>query len=213
MPRRLLSLLAFLLLILASQAVAGDKGDEGEEDEEGGRDGHNRHDGKERRHDDREDEDRGDEDGEGEGGRRHAGKGMGDRDAQEMPRERESSRKQVSDAALTVLPTALPGRAQFSFLASSVAAADGMTLHATLPDTGSPWSLSGPSAATCRLAGRVLDCVFEGLAPGDVRLVQAASSIARAPPWELVAEGAVATTDDAAARNNEARAGLGLLLP
>ncbi|MEA3166744.1 MAG: hypothetical protein QOJ26_1618, partial [Thermoplasmata archaeon] len=123
-----------------------------------------------------------------------------------------------SDLGLAILPTALPGRAQFSFLVSAVGAFDGAQLSAALPDTGAPWTLSGPGAAACRLAGIQLDCTFDGFAPGDVRLVQASSPVARAPPWALSAAGQVgpaggnAAAGDAAPGNDEASADLGLLL-
>lgn len=231
MPRSVLSLLAVLVLLLASQAAADGRGGgrhdgpEGDEDdgrgrdrdghgEDGGRDGSDGEEGE----DDGEDGDEGRRDKDPKEERRERNEG---RDPRPSPREAKPQtngapaiqRALRSDAGLAVLPTALPGRAQFSFVVSSVAAADGLALRATMPDTGSPWTLSGPSAAPCRLDGRALECAFEGLAPGDVRLVQATSAVARAPPWELVASGSVTTAGDATPGNDRARAGLGLLLP
>lgn len=198
--------------------------DEDDDDED---DGDERdHDGDDAGDDEEEDERRDRKSGHGKGRDRERDRpSPGDRDEADSDSPRTGPTAPIApigdgarDTGVEILPTALPGRVQFSFLitsADSTDAADGVTFEATLPDTGNSWSLAGPSVDGCRLEGpeeRTLDCSFHGLAPGDVRLVQATSPLGRAPPWELVAEGAVLAPGDEDAGNDRARAGLGLLL-
>lgn len=223
MPRRLLSLLAFLLLLLATQAVADGDGDGDEGGRKGDRDKDRHEDRDDDSDDDKEDKDDDEEDEDGEGRRGQKGGGEKEKDrkagrAHEQASEHAGSAAEVAaplDVGLTILPTALPGRAQFSFVVAASTSGE-TTLVAQLPQTGRPWTLSGPGAAACDVAGLRLACDFDRLVPGEVDLVQATSSLGRVPTWALTATGSVGAGDagasDAVPRNDAAAASLGLFL-
>src|SRR5687768_15645196 len=224
MPRRWSSLLALLLLALSGQAAAdGDDDDEDHDDEDDGRDedgedGKNK--GKGRDHDDRDDDrdedaskddDEDEKDDRGDDGDRRKGKGGKARPSHGGGGMQESL---AQDASLQILPIALPGRVQFSFLVTN-GRPEPVTLAVDLPDVGGgTWALSGPGASSCDLRGLRLGCDLGDLAAGEVLVLQASAPIGRAPPWELVAEGTLATGagPDAVPGNDAAAGRIGLLL-
>jgi hypothetical protein len=225
MPRRLLSLLALLLLVLAAQAVADRGGHDGKRGWES-RGADDREDDDEDERDEGQGSDRDEDDGRDDDGRdgdRRDGDGDEDREDRKVRGEAKMPRwpgrgeatipMPARDAAVQVLPTVLPGRIQFSFLVTAGAPHDASVLEADLP--AAAWTLSGPAAEACDLDGLRLRCAFAGMAAGEVQLVQVSAPVARAPPWEMVAQASVSTDGGAAdaVPGNDAAAGrIGVLL-
>src|SRR5688572_12011722 len=180
MPRRWLSLLALLLLVLSAQAAAdGDDDDDQDDDrDDGGKDGKRK--GKDRDHGDRDAEDRDDDDEkdddkdqEGDDRKGKGGKGNAPRRGGDLRASR------AQDASLRILPTALPGRVQFSFLVAGGPSLEPLALSVDLPDVGGAWTIAGPGAPSCDLDGRQLSCDLGGLAAGEVPLLQASAPVGR----------------------------------
>ncbi|HUR25827.1 MAG TPA: hypothetical protein VM327_07435 [Candidatus Thermoplasmatota archaeon] len=199
MPRRWLSLLALLLLAFSAQAVADGDGEDHEEDERDAGDDREADGGDHAKRKGK----HGDEIGAGRGRGRHRGSHAGPHESPPSATAPTSGTVGTSgagdlqgtpslpDAGLQILPTALRGRVQFSFLVATATAFDHATLTADLPDVGARWTLGGPAAEACTLTGLRLACHFEGPLAGEVQLVQASAPVGRAPAWELVAEGRV----------------------
>jgi hypothetical protein len=200
----MLSLLAFLLLVLSVQAAAGGGDKDGDDRDDDGK-GDGKHGAKHT------DKDR-DREGRGDGGRGDRDERKGDR--RDRAADADLPRADLPrDARLQVLPMVLPGRVGFTFLVTTTAAFEGVTLAAELPDIDGAWTISGPGADGCDLAGDDLSCSFEGPAAGATQVVRL-SAPARASPWELVADATLSAGEggDAVPGNDQGSARIGLFL-
>lgn len=117
------------------------------------------------------------------------------------------------DGGLTAVATSLPGRLQFSLVASAIGGAlQSAHLEATLPEVGGAWSLAGPGAPDCTLSGRQVSCDLPAMAAGDAELVQASAPVAVPPQWEPAVAAHLMAAGDFVAANDAASASVGILL-